>query len=249
MFDRSKVRPRCFCCGHDSPMTLGLKRLDTGALVKDYEGPEKEVEQAVQMVVSEVASEDPRFMEKEAPPLSEEFPVDSKVFFLGEHAYGVAAQVSETTKETLSVVLAVRISLFALHDVEADHSMQFFPSEHVENEKFKSIVINRAAQRYFPSFKVAEMVGLSSMAIARITSRFMVLTSDGQKHDLGLSLKFEAKSLKVIDYSKKDGRYWEFSDKAVDLIREYTEKYPEVMAVLKNSGDGESANSIGSKHT
>ena len=94
MFDRSKVSPRWFCCGHDSPMTLGLKRLDTGALVKDYEGPEKEVEQAVQMVVSEVASEDPRFMEKEAPPLSEEFPVDSKVFFLGEHAYGVAAQVS-----------------------------------------------------------------------------------------------------------------------------------------------------------
>ena len=65
------------------------------------------------------------------------------------------------------------------------------------------------------------MVGLSSMAIAKITSRFMVLTSDGQKHDLGLSLKFEAKSLKVIDYSKKDGRYWEFSDKAVQLIQDY----------------------------
>ncbi|KAH8101020.1 exonuclease II [Cristinia sonorae] len=197
----------------------GLKRLDTGALVKDYEGIEKEVEQAVQMTVAEVASEDPRFMEKEAPPLSEEFPVDSKVFFLGEHAYGVAAQVSETTKSTLSVILA------------------FFPSEAAENEKFKAIVSSRAAQRYFPSFKVAEMVGLSSMSIAKITSRFMVLTSDGQKHDLGLNLKFEAKSLKVIDYSKKDGKYWEFSDKAVDLIRDYAQKYPEVMAVLKNGGD------------
>ena len=96
----------------------------------------------------------------------------------------------------------------------------------------------RAAQKYFPSFKVAEMVGMSSMAIAKITSRFMVLTSDGQKHDLGLNLKFEARSLKVIDYSKKNGRYWEFSDKAVDLIRDYAKKYPEVMAVLKNSGDG-----------
>ena len=63
--------------------------MDTGAFVKDYEGPEKEVEQAVQMAVSEVNSEDPRFIEKEAPPLSEEFPEGSKVFFLGEHAYGV----------------------------------------------------------------------------------------------------------------------------------------------------------------
>lgn len=84
-------------------------RLDTGAFVKDYEGPEKEVEQAVQMAVTEVTSEDPRFQEREAPPLSEEFPDGSKVFFLGEHAYGVAAQVSETTKDTLSIVLAVSI--------------------------------------------------------------------------------------------------------------------------------------------
>jgi hypothetical protein len=51
-----------------------LKRLDTGAFVKDYEGADKEVEQAVQMTLSEVASEDPRFAEKDAPPLSEEFP-------------------------------------------------------------------------------------------------------------------------------------------------------------------------------
>lgn len=49
----------------------------------------------------------------------------------------------------------------------------------------------------------------------------MVLTSDSSKNNLGLSLKFEAKSLKVIDYSRKEGRYWEFSEKTIDLIREY----------------------------
>lgn len=89
---------------------LGLRRLESGALVKDYEGPQKEVEQAVQMAVSEVASEDPRFMEREPPPLSEEFPEGSRIFFLGEHAYGVAAQVSATTQESLSVILAVSSS-------------------------------------------------------------------------------------------------------------------------------------------
>ena len=46
-------------------------------------------------------------MEREAPPLAEEFPDGTKIFFLGEHAYGVAAQVSSTTKDTLSVILAV----------------------------------------------------------------------------------------------------------------------------------------------
>ncbi|EKM58546.1 uncharacterized protein PHACADRAFT_117592 [Phanerochaete carnosa HHB-10118-sp] len=197
----------------------GLKRLESGAFVKDYEGPDKETEQAAQMAVSEVASEDARFMEKEAPPLSEEFPNGSKVFFLGEHAYGVAAQVFETTKDTLSIVLA------------------FFPSEKADNDRFKDIVNKRTSQQYFPSFKVANMVGLSGLSVARITSNFMVIMTDGQKHNLGLGLKFEAKGLKVIDYSRKDGRHWEFSEKAVDLLHEYKGRWPEVMAVLRRPGD------------
>ncbi|KAI9000441.1 hypothetical protein BD414DRAFT_798 [Trametes punicea] len=197
----------------------GLKRLDNGAFVKDYEGPDKEVEQALQLAVSEVYSEDPRFMEREPPPLSEEFPEGSKVFFLGEHAYGVAAQVSATSEDTLSVILV------------------FFPSEKTENEKFKDVVANRLRNKYFPSFKVSEMLGISGKALSKITSSFMVVGSDGNKNNLGLSLKFEAKGLKVIEYSRKDGRYWEFSEKAVELIREYQIKYPEIFQVLDKSGD------------
>ncbi|KAI0663830.1 exonuclease II [Cubamyces menziesii] len=197
----------------------GLKRLDNGAFVKDYEDADKEVEQAVQMTVSEVFSEDPRFIEREPPPLSEEFPEGSKVFFLGEHAYGVAAQVSGTSDDTLSVILV------------------FFPSEKTENERFKSVVSNRLQNKYYPSFKVAEMLGISARALSKITSSFMVVGSDGNKNNLGLSLKFEAKGLKVIEYSRKDGRYWEFSQKAVELIQEYKNKYPEVFEVLDRGGD------------
>lgn len=76
--------------------------------MKDYEEPNKEMECAVQMSLSEVASEDPRFLEQDPPPLSEEFPDGTKIFFLGEHAYGVPAQVSATAEDTLSVILAVR---------------------------------------------------------------------------------------------------------------------------------------------
>ncbi|TBU45695.1 hypothetical protein BD309DRAFT_859613 [Dichomitus squalens] len=197
----------------------GLKRLDDGAFVKDYEGPEKETEQAVQMAVSEVNSEDPRFLEKEAPPLSEEFPDGSKVFFLGEHAYGVAAQISATTQDTLSVILA------------------FFPSEKDENDAFKQAVTHRTQKKYLSSFKVAEMLGISTRALSKITSSFMVISGGGSKSNLGLSLKFEAKALKVIEYSRKDGRYWEFSEKAIELIHQYKATYPEVFRVLDRSGD------------
>lgn len=80
---------------------------------------------------------------------------------------------------------------------------------------------NRLPTKYYPSFTVAEMLRISPRAIARITSSFMVLTSDNQKINLGLSLKFEAKGQKVLDYSRKDGKFWEFSEKAVELLREY----------------------------
>jgi 5'-3' exoribonuclease 1 len=82
--------------------------LEDGSFIKEYEGVEKETEVAVQMSVSTVGAEDPRYVERSAPPLSEEFPEESKIFFLGEHAYGVAAQVSATTETSLAVILAVR---------------------------------------------------------------------------------------------------------------------------------------------
>ncbi|KAL5525520.1 hypothetical protein ACEPAG_6856 [Sanghuangporus baumii] len=197
----------------------GLKRLDTGAFVKEYEGQDKEFEQALQMVLPEVISEDPRFLEKDAPPLSEEFPPGTKVFFLGDHAYGVAAQVSETTSASVSVMLA------------------FFPNERTEIDKFKSIVANRLDLKYYPSYKVAEKVGISGHALSKVTASFMVVTSDGQKTNLGLSLKFEAKSLKVIGYSRKNGRFWEFSEKAIELIQEYKNEFPELFERLVGHGD------------
>lgn len=40
-------------------------------------------------------------------PLNDEFPADTKVFFLGKHAYGTAAQISGATDTELSAILAV----------------------------------------------------------------------------------------------------------------------------------------------
>ncbi|KAG6849592.1 hypothetical protein H0H93_007114 [Arthromyces matolae] len=83
------------------------------------------------------------------------------------------------------------------------------------------IVENRRSSRYYPSFKAADMLGISGRALSKVTASFMVITADNQKINLGLSLKFEAKALKVIDYTRKDGRHWEYSEKAVELIRDY----------------------------
>lgn len=91
-----------------------------------------------------------------------------------------------------------------------------------EKEIFKSTVSNRTSSKYLPSFTVANMLGITGHELSKVTSSFMVLLqSDNVKANLGLSLKFEAKGLKVLGYSKKDGKFWEFSQKAVELIKEY----------------------------
>jgi len=67
----------------------------------------------------------------------------------------------------------------------------------------------------------------------------MIITSDGQKSNLGLSLKFEAKGMKVLDYSQKstNGRGWDYSEKAVDLLANYKERFPTVFAKLDLQGN------------
>lgn len=101
--------------------------------------------------------------------------------------------------------------------------IQFFPSEQTENENFISIVKDRKLTQYIPSYRLVDTLGISPLALSRITSTFMVIGTDGQKINLGLNLKFEAKSLKVLGYTQKsaNGRSWEFSEKAINLIREY----------------------------
>lgn len=99
--------------------TIGLKRDETGALVKDYSGPESETEQAVQMSLMKVQSEDPRFIEQPAAPLEQEYPVGSNVFFLGEHTYGTPALVKDVAndKASLMIVVSCLVPYFTTSDL------------------------------------------------------------------------------------------------------------------------------------
>lgn len=71
------------------------------------------------------------------------------------------------------------------------------------------------------SYEVARRLGISGLGLSRLTSTLLVETSEGHKTNVGLSLKFESKGLKVLGYSRKLQRGWEFSDTAVKLMQEY----------------------------
>lgn len=98
---------------------------------------------------------------------------------------------------------------------------QYFANDVKELGLYRRIVDSRSAGHYLASYEAARRLGISGLGLSRLTSSLLVQTADGHKTNIGLSLKFESKGLKVLGYSRKLSRGWEFTDTAVRLMQEY----------------------------
>ncbi|OAX79226.1 hypothetical protein ACJ72_06455 [Emergomyces africanus] len=202
-------------------MLKGLMKTDQGATVKEFADiPGVETDYALQLVVDRVMCEDDRFIEREALPVEEEFPEGTRAFFLGEYNYGAPVHIIGHEDGKLNGLVSV--------------------TKGKEPEFGRELT--RSAERlspYSPSFAIARSLNLNPLTLAKITSSFTVVL-DGQRINLGLNLKFEAKKLKVLGYSRRGPTGWEFSEKAIALIQQYMIKFPEFIAgvQLKPQGDG-----------
>jgi 5'-3' exoribonuclease 1 len=194
----------------------GLKKTDEGATLKEYAQIEGiETDFASQMIVREVISEDQRFLEKAALPIEEEFPEGSRAFFLGEFNYGRPLEIIR------HVGTKVDVWISSVKGKEPEFGRQ----------------IAQQAERlnpYTPSYAVARMLNLNPLVLSKITSSFQVLTVDG-KVNLGLNLKFEAKKLKVLGYSRRGPSGWEFSNKAIQLLQQYMVRFPHFIAAVQQN--------------
>ncbi|KAL8667788.1 MAG: hypothetical protein Q9202_000252 [Teloschistes flavicans] len=197
-------------------MLKGLKKTDDGASIKEYAHiPGLEVDYASQMVVEDVVSEDQRFLEKAALPVEEEFPVDSNAFFLGEYNYGRPVHVIGHTGGRVDVWVSSQLK---------------------KGIEFGKTIVAQADRLtpYTPSFAVAKMLGLNPLVLSKILSAFQVIVDDS-KVNVGLNLKFEAKGLKVLGYSRKNATGWEFSQKAIKLVQQYMVKFPDFIAGIQRN--------------
>ncbi|EEH23189.1 hypothetical protein PABG_05400 [Paracoccidioides brasiliensis Pb03] len=202
-------------------MLKGLIKTDQGATVKEFADiPGIETDYALQLVVDRVMCEDNRFIEREALPVEEEFPEGTRAFFLGEYNYGAPVHITGHENGKLSGLVSV---------VKA------------KEPEFGRDLTRSAARisPYSPSFAIARSLHLNPLTLAKITSSFTVIL-DGQRINLGLNLKFEAKKLKVLGYSRRGPTGWEFSEKATNLLQQYMIKFPEFIAGIqrKPQGDG-----------
>ena len=208
---------------HVAPLK-GLRRTDEGAMVKNYaeSSANEEVPQAIQTTVGDVHSEDVRYIEKAPLPIEEEFPVGSVAFFLGEFAYGRPLQI------------------LGHHENKADINILTLKVK--EPVDFAKTIVKQAEKEkpYFPSYTVATLLNMKPLPLSKITSSFTVVVGENRLN-LGLSLKFEARRQKVLGYSRRVAEGWQFSDKALALVKEYKTKFPEFIEGLnKNPHKGKS---------
>lgn len=194
----------------------GMAKTDEGATIKEFSDiPGQETDYALQVIVDDVINPDERFIEREALPIEEEFPEGSRAFFLGDFNYGRPVHVTGHDEGKVNGLIA------AVKGREPE-----FGRERV-----------REAERYcpyMPSYAIARSLRLNPLVLAKITSSFSV-DVDGQRVNLGLNLKFEARKQKVLGYSRRGDSGWEFSQKAVDLIQQYMVNFPEFIAGIQRN--------------
>jgi 5'-3' exoribonuclease 1 len=201
-------------------MLKGLRKTDEGDTLKEFaEIPGQETDYALQLIVDEVISQDERFLERDALPIEEEFPEGSRAFFLGEFNYGRPVHITgHENGKVNGLIAAVKGKEPEFGKLHARNAERLFP--------------------YTPSFVIARNLHLNPLVLAKITSSFTV-DVDGQRVNLGLNLKFEAKKQKVLGYSRRGESGWEFSQKAVNLIQQYMINFPEFIAGIQRNPQGD----------
>ncbi|CAD6979672.1 unnamed protein product [Tilletia controversa] len=194
---------------HVEPLR-GLKRTEEGAFLKDFDdNPDAQIDLALQLAVRAIHSEDPRFAEQPALELKDDFPAGTEVFFLGDKLYGSPAKVLDNADDKLSILV------------------YSFEQQLKENYAIMRMVSSGISERYSPSYQVSKRLGISALALSKITSS-LKMSMGSSSANVGLNLKFESKGEKVLGYSRRSATGWEFSDKAITLIQEYVQTFPEV---------------------
>lgn len=200
----------------------GLIRTADGAYVKTFS---KSLDVfPIQLVVQDVINKDERYMPRPPLPIDTEFPLNSQVVFLGDFGYGAPATIVGYSNDKSK--LSVRVSKIQ--------------NGNETNIGKKRLQMESREITYLPSYEVAKRLRLNPLFLSRITSGFMIFDSNNRKTNIGLELKFDARRQKVLGYTRKsgNGRFWEFSPLALNLINEYKEKFPKLIQRLNNDRDG-----------
>ncbi|KAL7750241.1 exonuclease II Exo2 [Sorochytrium milnesiophthora] len=201
----------------------GMRRLDNGAIVKDFDYDDITTV-ALQTIIPSVVHPDPRYMEHPPPPLHLEYPLKTQIFFLGQFSYGCPGTVIGVSNS----VADVRLIVSGQGDGREPDFGHTLAREFAQQERYQS------------ADAVARMLNINYGALSRLTSSLHVMMPrQDQKWNLGLCMKFEVKKQKILGYTRKMGNGWEYSAKAVALIKSFCDTFPDFIQPLGRQRRGD----------
>lgn len=178
---------------------------------------------ALQTTRKDILVHDPSFTQFRTLP--ELFPLNSLCFVIGHPHYGCEASVLKIDKEhrgrvQLSVVEPTEPSLGTIRKLE-----------------------RKMKEHYFPGFKAAQRLGISSHLLSRITGAMFVIRGPREaeiefasKINIGLNLKNNKRNEEVSGFTRRgQDNNWLYSGRTVDVIRHYMGYCPELYEYLSVS--------------
>lgn len=154
------------------------------------------------------------------------FPVDSKIFFVGNPYFGSEGVVLDP----LLVYECGRLKV----------SMTVLPEPDFSEAKQQHIDVKSTN---FRAYDVLSILGINWRVLKRLTGPIFVTmghktgqTSDSAKKiNIGLQMRFPKQNEELCGYSQERDDSWYFSHKAISLIKEYMNKFPMVVEYLFSS--------------
>lgn len=144
------------------------------------------------------------------------FPEGSTCFTLANPYYGSQGKILNSS-ETLKIG---RISVSITIADEPDFSHLVNVQDYVR-KSYKSL------------FHSASHLGLSNYVFSRITGTVLIRKKmESTCFTIGLELKQNRKNREVPGYTRRLGNVWYYTEKAVDLVRTYLNRFPEVFLFL-----------------
>ncbi|KAK6177144.1 hypothetical protein SNE40_015305 [Patella caerulea] len=202
---------RKYACGSHGKITLE-KQFSTQPVAFAY-----------QATIQNISVHDPAFCQ--FMTMEELFPAESPVFMLGSPHYGSQGQVVEVDIGEGRV--RVNFTILLEPDIE------------------KILQNQQGSSSYMPGFVAAQRLAINTHFLSRITGTIFLQRgspdnlSNG-KVNIGLNLKFSKRGMEVPGYTKKSEDGWLYSQKAVDTVGKYIEKFQELCDFLSNSDNNSS---------
>lgn len=156
--------------------------------------------------------------------VEEVFKLGTTVFMLSTPYYGSQGTVVDPTIVKLCNRIKVNLTIYSEPDFNKVWDIH-------QSSKYK----------YINTYNAAAAIGISNHLLSRITGSIFIIpggkrqfnSESTQKLNVGLQLRFSKNNEEVTGYTRKLGQ-WFYSPMAIELIRNYAERFPNLFTALSN---------------